>query len=120
MKTIYRIELKALGRNDMAEEAAKLACLYNGGSSMYDLSFIQAQCALKKSIYPSDYSDTTIEIIGENTLHIDRKIGDNYVTVLAINLVEVWETAKTLEDIDKEAAENVTLQRHLSQQGEQC
>jgi hypothetical protein len=41
-------------------------------------------------------------LVGENTLHIDKKVGDKYETVLIIEQVEIFELAVN---------DNVVLQR---------
>lgn len=94
----YRIKLFK-GSDTICDNIVCLAAKSNGGEkiSLYQLkTIIDGQ----RLLYPSLYSDTTAEIIGDTLLHIDKKISDIYETVCSIELIEHWEL--TENELDKE------------------
>lgn len=102
-KTTYRITLLE-GRNTLADTLALLAASSNGNGNKYSLQDLKNVAEGQKILYPASNSDTTCQLIGNNTLHLDRKIGDDYQTTLIIEMVELF----SLED------EIPTLPRHTS------
>lgn len=97
-KKHYRIYLFE-GANSLCETLATLAAKANGGQelSISDLSGVGKADKIK---YPSSNEDITVEPIGDNLLHVDRKIGGEYKTVLRLELVEIMELPLTLDELD--------------------
>ena len=90
MKTMFRISLMP-NATSLAEKMAVMAAENNGGARQFTLSQIKTVADGNLLEYPSLNKDTTCELIGENLLHLDRKVGENYETVLAIEQVEIME-----------------------------
>ena len=80
---------------------AILAAKSNGLDTPYPLLDLQGVAKGQILLYPSSNENSTCEIIGENTLHLDRKIGNDYKTVLILEEIEVMEIeAPTLSKYD--------------------
>lgn len=102
---MYRVFLYE-GANGICEKLALLAAKSNGLEIPTPLSMLKTVAEADKFMYPTISEGVAIEVIGETILHIDKKIGDAYKTVLSIEQVEVLELPKVEDD------ENVVLQRH--------
>jgi len=87
---MYRISLLP-NSNSLAENLAVIAARVNGGLNAYSLEQIKTVADGNILEYPSLYPDTTCEIIGDHILHLDRKVGDNYETVLILEQVDILE-----------------------------
>lgn len=99
-KKMYRITLLQ-DSNSLAETLAILAAKSNGLDTPYPLLDLQGVAKGQILLYPSSNENSTCEIIGENTLHLDRKIGNDYKTVLILEEIEVMEIeAPTLSKYD--------------------
>lgn len=95
MKNYFRIELYK-GANTIAEKAALAAAFINGGAYDLDLENIATLAKAEKENSPWK---TTVELIGNNILHIDTKIDGNWKTICCITKIEIWETAKSADDL---------------------
>lgn len=96
-KLMYRITMTENANsacNDLAIAAAKS----NGSKQIFTLEQLQTIYLNEQLKYPTICADSTAELIGDNLLHIDRKVGDDYETVLIIEQVEIMELA-TLENV---------------------
>lgn len=76
--------------DSLCEKLAVLAAKSNGGQpvTLTQLKTVIDSYAIE---YPTLYGDTVAELIGENLLHIDRKIGESWHTVAVIEEVEIME-----------------------------
>jgi len=99
-KTIYRTSIFK-GANDLCEKIVVMASKSNGGKfvALTDLKTVVDGNRIQ---WPTLYGDCTAEITGEDTLHIDRKIGDDFETVCKIEMIEVLELPQTVDDIPEE------------------
>jgi hypothetical protein len=91
-KTTFRINL-CEGSNSLCETLALLAAHSNGGKSKLSLSQLKTVADGKIIEYPYNNENTKAELIGNNLLHIDRKVGDEIRTVCSIEEIEVFEIA---------------------------
>ena len=87
---MYRISLFP-NSNPLAETLAVLAAKSNGYEKRYTLADLKTVADGQLILYPTLNSDTTCELVGDSTLHLDRKVGDSYETVLIINEVDILE-----------------------------
>lgn len=96
-KKLFKIELRS-DATKLCDEIAILAAQANGGvlkgCSLNDLKKV---CEVDFLKYPALYHDTTVSIVGDYTLVIDRKIKDEYKTVCTIQEVTVFETEMPAE-----------------------
>ena len=92
MKTLYRITLLEHS-NGLAETLATLAAKSNGGKYL-TVHQLKSVADGQIILYPSINEETTCEVLDENTLHLDRKVRDNYETVLMLEQVAIMELAK--------------------------
>ena len=106
-KTTCRISIFDYA-NNLCETIAILAAKSIGSENKTSLQSLCNVIEGQKILYPASNENITAELIGENTLHIDRKIIDEYKTVLIIEEVEIFELANINDDF-----ENVVLQRNL-------
>lgn len=90
MKTLYRISLME-NSEGLADTLANLAAKSNGRDKKHSLQDLQHVAKGQQLLYPSLYGGMTCELIGDNILHLDRKVGENYETVLIIEQVEIME-----------------------------
>lgn len=92
----FRIQLFERSTN-LCDSLVILAAKTNGGAR--DVSLKQLKTVAEGQIlqYPALNEDTTAELIGDNLLHIDTKIGDTYKTVCVIEKVEIMELGKVVE-----------------------
>lgn len=89
------------GANLAAESIVLNAARSNSGFiplNLYQLKDIGKQIA---DLTPDHHKGTSIEIIGENTLHVDALVNGNYETVCIVEEVEIWEVER-LHDEDEE------------------
>ncbi len=100
-RTMYRITLVPEFSNMLAETLAVLAAKSNGSEKGYTLEDLKNVAEGQKILYPSLNEDTTCELIGENRLHLDRKIGERYETALILEQVDILELP-TLQRYDEE------------------
>jgi hypothetical protein len=100
-KTTYRVTMYP-NAGSICNTLALLAVKSNGLENPTELRKIFSVAEAEILLYPSINVDTTPELIGENTLHLDKKVGDKYETVLIIEQVEIFELAEN---------DNVVLQR---------
>ena len=94
MKTKYNVSLFK-GSNSVAETIVVSAAKSNGGLlnlSLANLKTIGEADVLK---WPQLNGETSIEVIGDNLLHVDCKLNGSYETVCVIELVEVAELSVT-------------------------
>ena len=75
MKTMFRISLMP-NATSLAEKMAVMAAENNGGARQFTLSQIKTVADGNLLEYPSLNKDTTCELIGDNLLHLDRKVGE--------------------------------------------
>lgn len=92
---MYRIFLLPHS-NSLAETLAILAAKSNGRDKKHTLSDLKNVADGQMVLYPSLNEDTTCELIGGNTLHLDRKVKDGYETILIIEQIEVLDLCPTL------------------------
>ena len=85
---MFRITLLK-GSNSLAETLAILAAKSNGNDKKYSVYDLQDVAKGQIILYPSLNEDTICEVLDENTLHLDRKIKENWETVLILELVEI-------------------------------
>ena len=99
MKSTKQFRVKLFeGSTPLATTLVTLAAMSNGGKtlSIEQLKNVaESECIL----YPSLNADTQAEIIGDNLLHIDRKIGDDYKTICSIEEVELTELGGVGEEV---------------------
>jgi hypothetical protein len=101
MKTMYRITLFPQFSNGLAETLAVLAAKSNGSEKGYTLEDLKNVAEGQKILYPSLNENTTCELVGNNRLHLDRKIGEQYETALILEQVDILEIP-TLERYNEE------------------
>jgi len=89
-KKIYRISLFEHS-TQLAETLATLAAKSNGCEKKYTLTDLSHVANSEIILYPSLNQNTTCELLDEHTLHLDRKVGDDYKTVLIIEQVDILE-----------------------------
>jgi len=107
MQTMYRIFLMP-NSNGLAETLAILAAKSNGNKNgLYSLSDIQDVAKGQMILYPTTNENTTCELLSDNLLHLDRKIGDNYETVLVIEKVQIAELAMYMPEITAQEAKDI-------------
>lgn len=92
-KTTYRITIFDKYCLSLVETLAILAAKSNGSENKYSLNDLKNVAEVQKILYPSSNGNTTCEIIGNNILHLDWKIGDDYQTTLIIEQVELFSLA---------------------------
>ena len=101
---MLRITLFDQHSNSLCETLALQAAKSNGSDNKITLNQLKMIADGQVLLYPHGNKDTTAELIGDNHyLHIDRKVGDDYVTALIIEQVEIVELA---------VKENVVQQRY--------
>ncbi len=88
-KQLYRIELYST--DGLAKDISVLAALSNGGKyiPLTDMEMIVKSDVLR---YPSLYNGISVTI-SENTLLIDKTVGDKTENLLCITEVEVYDLA---------------------------
>lgn len=88
-KTHFRISLYPNSNILLCERLALLAAMANGGS--INLTMEQLKTIADGNIleYSAMNAGCAAELIGGHILHIDRKIGEKYQTVLVIEQVEI-------------------------------
>ena len=96
-KTIYRITLTEFS-NSLCETLAIQAAKSNGSDNKISLEQLKMIADSEALLYPTTNADTLCEIIGGDTLHLDRKVVEDYQTGLILELVEVVELA-TYENV---------------------
>lgn len=89
-KKMYRIALYKYA-NDVCEKLCSLAAKFNGGENKLTLSQLATLVNAKAIEYPSLYGDCKPELIGENLLHVELKIGSDIHTIMSIEEVEILE-----------------------------
>lgn len=87
---MYRITLFP-DCNILCQELAVRAAMSNGQDKATNLLEFKSHFAWEQTKYPTANGDMTFEIIGEYLAHIDRKVGDNWVTVMILEQVEIME-----------------------------
>jgi len=87
-RKIYRISLTE-NASQLAETLAILAAKSNGSEKKYSLEDLETVAKGETILYPSLNKNTTCELIGSHLLHLDRKVGESYQTVLILESVEV-------------------------------
>ncbi len=87
--------------NEMAETLARLAIKSNADSplNLHQLEMVGQGSLIQ---YPTLNQNSKVIKIGDNILHVDRKIGDDWKTVLIIREVEVYELEpeENIETVD--------------------
>lgn len=96
-KKQFRIALYP-GGNSLTETLALLSATSNGGDKITLLE-IKGIFEAEKRLYPTLTADTNCELIGNDRLHIDKKTGDKWETVLELVEVEVMELESGEDDI---------------------
>ena len=89
-KTMYRISLLP-NHNLLCQELAIEAARSNGGSELISIPYLENYFNHETKKYPVSNMDMTFEVIGDNLIHVDRKVGDKYETVLIIEQVDIME-----------------------------
>jgi len=87
-KTMYRITLFP-DCNLLCQDLAVMAAKSNGNDFPAPLKGLEYYFLEQQKKYPTANGDMTFEIIGEHLAHIDRKVGDNWVTVMILEQVEI-------------------------------
>ena len=88
-RTYFRIELSDTATS-VCDTVALLAAKANGGRKI-TIDQLKAVVDANAIQYPTLNEGVSAELIGGTRLHIDRKIGEDYVTVCTIEEVEVLE-----------------------------
>ena len=101
MKTMYRITLFPQFSNGLAETLAVLAAKSNGSEKGYTLEDLKNVAEGQKILYPTTNENTTCELLCGNRLHLDRKVGEQYETILILEQVDILELP-TLQRYDNE------------------
>lgn len=101
---MFRISLFK-GANGLAKELTVLAAQSNGSENKHKVSDLKNVFEGQRMLYPSLYDDVTCEVIGEHTLHIDKKVGEGYETVLILDEITVMDLseAPTLSRYDAQS-----------------
>jgi hypothetical protein len=100
----FRIEL-CEGKTSLCDSLVSLAAMANGGGREISLTQLKMVAESETILYPNANMGTTVELIGDTILHIDRKMGDEYKTVCRIEEIEIlgkvveFETEDDLEGI---------------------
>lgn len=96
LKKQFRISLSE-GANRLCETLATMAAYGNGGRpvTIENLKLVADANLIE---YPTINEGCTVEPIGQNLLHIDRKIGAEYKNILKIELIEVMEPELPAEE----------------------
>ena len=89
LKKQFRISLSE-GANRLCETLATMAAYGNGGRPV-TIENLKTVADGNLIEFPTSNEGCTVEPIGENVLHIDRKIGAEYKNILKIELIEVME-----------------------------
>ena len=89
-KQMYRISLLEHSEG-LADTLAILAAKSNGRDKKYTLKDLQDVVKGQQLLYPTLYDDIVCELIGDNVMHLDRKVKGSYVTTLVIEQVEIME-----------------------------
>lgn len=95
-KTYFRIQLLE-GANSLCNTLVLLAAQTNGGAKKITLPMLKNVADSETILYPSLNINTSAELIGDNLLHIDTKVGESYKTVCVIEEVEIMELGKVVE-----------------------
>jgi len=95
-KTLFKTTL-IKGSDDLCRKLVTLAAESNGGTPI-TLAQLKTVAEGNKIQYPTLYGDMSAELVGDNTLHIDRKLGDEYQTVCIIEEVEVFDLEMSEEE----------------------
>ncbi len=99
-KKHYQVSLFS-GANDAAEAMARLAIKSNGDTplNLYQLEMVGQGSLIQ---YPTLNGESKVIKIGDSILHVDKKIGDDWKTVLIIREVEVYELEpeENIETVD--------------------
>lgn len=101
-KTMYRITLMPES-NQTCADMAILAARSNGREEKLSLESIKGFFESEKLRWPSLNDNSQCELIGDHLIHVDRKVGEDYKTVLIIEQIEIVELA---------TRDNVVLQRY--------
>lgn len=102
---MYRITMSEKA-NFICKDVVLAAAISNGATTpdkRINLEGLKGIYQNKSFDYQSTAANTTAELIGDNLLHIDQKVGDTYETVCIIEQVEIVELANL---------ENVVSQRN--------
>lgn len=95
MKRMYRITMTEKA-NFMCKDIVIAAAISNGNPEKWvSLEGLKGIYQHRCFDNPANAKDSTAELIGNNTLHIDQKVGDNYETVCIIEEVAIMELDKT-------------------------
>jgi len=108
-KKMYRIALYKYA-NDVCEKLCSLAAKFNGGENKLTLPQLATLVNAKAIEYPTLYSDCKPELIGENLLHIELKVGDNTHTIMSIEEVEILELE--VPELTPSMAKDILEQHH--------
>ena len=98
---MYRITLFPQFYNKLAETLTLLAAKSNGSEKPYTLEDLKTVAESEKILYPTTNENTTCELVGNNRLHLDRKVGEQYETALILEQVDILELP-TLQRYDEE------------------
>lgn len=85
---MYRITLFP-DANTLCIELAVEAAFSNGRKEPFTIGYLKDIFERDCLKYPTTNSDMTFEVIGNNRVHVDRKVGDRYETVLILEQVEL-------------------------------
>lgn len=96
-KTKFHVQLFE-GANKTAEDIALEAARYNAADKGLTIPFLHAFGLTIKTL--SNDEKTSVELVGENTLHVDTKINDKWETVCIVEEIEVFELVRA-EDFNQ-------------------
>lgn len=96
-KTQFKVQLFE-GANKTAELITLEAAKYNGLEEERQINLLHAFALTVKTMGRDE--STSIEMVGENTFHVDTKINGNWKTVLIVEQIEVLEMVYEVEKDD--------------------
>jgi len=89
---MYRISL--LPNHNLLCQELVIACARSNGlpeNKQVSIEELKGIFYIGCQQYPVANADMTFEVIGETLIHVDRKVGDNYETVLILEQVDILE-----------------------------
>ena len=95
-KQMFRVTLTE-NANNSCSDLVLLSAKSNGGKRLTLLQLKNLYDS-DKIRYPTITKDSTAELLSDNLLHIDQKVGETYETVCIIEQVEIMELAN-LENV---------------------
>lgn len=87
---MYRIAIYPRSTG-LCDTICGLAARFNGGENTLTLKQLHSVAESQVILYPSMNDGCKAELIGNDLLHIDRTIGNETLTILSIQEVEIIE-----------------------------